>query len=64
MTHGEDAAMEAKKAIGPNALPDPGLTDARNAQLSARDNAVLAPGDGGQLPIRRGLGDFWVHMNP
>jgi hypothetical protein len=24
----------------------------------------LAPGNGGQLPIRRGWGAFWVHMNP
>ena len=64
MTHSEDAAMEAKKAVGPDALPDPCLTDARSAQLSARDHAVLPPGDGGQLPIRRGLGVFWVHMNP
>jgi len=64
MTYGEDAAVEAKKAVGPHALPDSGLTNARSAQLPARDHAVLPPGNDGQLPIRRGWGAFWVHMNP
>jgi hypothetical protein len=50
--------VEAKEAVGPNAIPDSGLTDARHAQLSARDHAVLPPGNRGQLPIRKGLGAF------
>jgi hypothetical protein len=59
-----DAAVKAVKALRSDALSNPRIADAEAAQLLTGDDAVLPPREGTQPDLHRGLGGFWVHLNP
>jgi hypothetical protein len=58
------AAVKTVKARGPDALPNPGLANAEPTQLRSCNHAVLPPRNGADPGVRRGLGAFWVHLDP
>jgi hypothetical protein len=64
MPDSEQAAMEPDQAMRTQTLPDAGLADSHGEQLRAADDPVLPLGNGPHAPIQRGLGAFWVHLNP
>lgn len=62
MADGENASVEAKEAVGADALLYACVADARLEHLSAGHDSVLPSGDGRQAPVRRGLGAFSFHL--
>ena len=63
MTEGEDAAMNAVEPSAPQAGAPALTVDACTAELSERDDAMLARRDSCDRRIRVGLADFCIHVD-